>query len=216
MIISSYDPAHLHRSFGIDLGDIDLGAVEDLGVASYFARVPPGMASDPHQHDETETFVIFEGSGDIVVDGGRTPIGAPMVAQFEPFETHWLDNTGDADILFATFVWRDAPRAAKKAPSRDRRRFGDRPVFVFSTPPTPNGGLHIGHLSGPYLSTDAFTRFQRMNGAEVYHLAATDDFQSLGTGMRQAGRPDPGRGGRRPTPMRSSRHSRRWTSTPTG
>ena len=49
---------------------------------------------------------------------------------------------------------------------------------MFSTPPTPNGGLHIGHLSGPYLGTDAFVRFQRMNGAEVYHLAATDDFQS--------------------------------------
>ncbi len=178
MIISTYDPAHLHRSFGIDLGDVDLGAVEDLGVAAYFARVPPGAHSDPHQHDETETFVIFAGSGDIVADARRTPIDAPMVAQFEPFEAHWLDNTGDTDILFATFVWRDLPRAARKAPASDRRRFGDRPVFVFSTPPTPNGGLHIGHLSGPYLGTDAFVRFQRMNGTEVYHLAATDDFQS--------------------------------------
>jgi hypothetical protein len=41
------------------------------------------------------------------------------------------------------------------------------------TPPTPNGDLHIGHLSGPYLGTDAFVRFQRMNGATVWHLAAT-------------------------------------------
>ncbi|HET7017657.1 MAG TPA: class I tRNA ligase family protein [Streptosporangiaceae bacterium] len=178
MIISTYDPEHLHPSFGIDLGDVDLGPVEAFGVGAAFARVPPGRHSDPHQHDETETFVIFEGQGDIVVDNKRTPITAPMVVQFEPFETHYLDNTGDSDIFFTTFYWRDSPRAAKKAPRTDRRRFDERPIFVFSTPPTPNGGLHIGHLSGPYLGTDAFVRFQRMNGAEVYHLAATDDFQS--------------------------------------
>jgi methionyl-tRNA synthetase len=179
MIISTYDPGHLHRSFGIDLGEIDLGNVESFGVGADFGRVPPGEHSDPHQHDETETFVIISGHGDIVVDAKRTAIGPAMVLHFEPFETHYLVNTGEDDILFATFYWRDSPRAAKKAPRlAHRRRFGDRPVFVFSTPPTPNGGLHIGHLSGPYLGTDAFVRFQRMNGTEVYHLAATDDFQS--------------------------------------
>ncbi len=178
MIISTYDEEHLHRSFGIDLGDVDLGQVEAFGVGANFARVPPGMHSDPHQHDETETFVIFAGQGDIVVDAKRTPITTPMVVQFEPFETHYLDNTGDTDIMFATFYWRDSPRAAKMAPRTERRRFDERPIFAFSTPPTPNGGLHIGHLSGPYLGTDAFVRFQRMNGANVYHLAATDDFQS--------------------------------------
>jgi methionyl-tRNA synthetase len=178
MIISTYDPGHLHRSFGIDLGEVDLGPVEAFGVGANFGRVAPGLHSDPHQHDETETFVIISGHGDIVVDAKRTPIAPAMVLQFEPFETHYLDNTGDDDILFATFYWRDAPRAAKKAPRTDRRRFGERPVFVFSTPPTPNGGLHIGHLSGPYLGTDAYVRFQRMNGTRVYHLAATDDFQS--------------------------------------
>ena len=178
MIISTYDPEHLHPSFGIDLGDIDLGQVEAFGVGASFARVAPGRHSDPHQHDETETFVIFAGHGDIVVDAKRTPITTPMVVQFEPFETHYLDNSGDTDILFATFYWRDSPRAAKMAPRTERRRFDDRPIFAFSTPPTPNGGLHIGHLSGPYLGTDAFVRFQRMNGANAYHLAATDDFQS--------------------------------------
>ena len=178
MITSTYDASSLHRSFGIDLGEIDMGAVEAFGVGANWGRVPPGQHSDPHQHDETETFVIVSGAGDIVVDGGRTPVGPAMVLQFEPFETHYLDNTGTQDLLFATFYWRDSPRAARMAPRTDRRRFGDRPVFAFSTPPTPNGGLHVGHLSGPYLGTDAFVRFQRMNGTRVWHLAATDDFQS--------------------------------------
>jgi methionyl-tRNA synthetase len=178
VIVSTYDASSLHRSFGIDLGEVDVGPVEAFGVGANFGRVPPGQRSDPHQHDETETFVIISGTGDIVVDGGRSPVRPAMVLQFEPFETHYLDNTGADDLLFATFYWRDAPRAARMAPRADRRRFGERPVFAFSTPPTPNGGLHVGHLSGPYLGTDAFVRFQRMNGTRVWHLAATDDFQS--------------------------------------
>ncbi|HET9140279.1 FAD-dependent oxidoreductase [Actinophytocola sp.] len=53
-----------------------------------------------------------------------------------------------------------------------------RPVFVFSTPPTPNGDLHLGHLSGPYLGADAYVRFQRMTGVSAWHLTGSDDFQS--------------------------------------
>ncbi len=178
MITSTYDAEHLHQAFGIDLGDIDMGAVESLGVGANWGRVSPGRHSDPHQHDETETFVILSGTGDLVMDGKRMLVRPGMVLQFEPFETHYLDNTSDADLLFATFYWRDSPRAVRRAPEPGRRRFGERPVFVFSTPPTPNGTLHIGHLSGPYLGTDVYVRYQRMRGTRVWHLAATDDFQS--------------------------------------
>jgi methionyl-tRNA synthetase len=180
VILSTYDAGSLHRSFGIDLGDIDMGKVESFGVGANWGRVAPGQHSDPHQHDETETFVIVSGQGDLIVDAKRTKVHSGMVIQFEPFETHYLDNTGRDDLVFATFYWRDSPRAARVARGEDgdRRRFGDRPIFAFSTPPTPNGGLHIGHLSGPYLGTDVFVRFQRMNGRTVWHLAATDDHQS--------------------------------------
>jgi methionyl-tRNA synthetase len=178
VILSSYGTGERHRSFGIDLTEIDLGAVESLGVGAAWGTVAPGNHSDPHQHDETETFVIVAGHGDAVVDSGRTQVGPGTVIQFEPFETHYLDNPGPDDIVFATFYWRDSPRASRKAAGTGRRRYDDRPVFAFSTPPTPNGALHIGHLSGPYLGTDVFVRFQKMNGRKVWHLAATDDHQS--------------------------------------
>ncbi len=34
--------------------------------------------------------------------------------------------------------------------------------LVTATPPTTNGDLHLGHLSGPYLAADVFTRFARL------------------------------------------------------
>ncbi|MGI8665642.1 MAG: class I tRNA ligase family protein [Jatrophihabitans sp.] len=64
-----------------------------------------------------------------------------------------------------------------------------RPIFVFSSPTTPNGDLHLGHLGGPYLGADAYVRFQRMNGASVFHIAGSDDFQSYVAGAaRRDGR----------------------------
>src|SRR5205807_269299 len=64
------------------------------------------------------------------------------------------------------------------AQNTERKTFGSRPVFVFSTPPTPNGDLHLGHLSGPYLGADAFVRHQRMTGIDAWHLTGSDDYQS--------------------------------------
>ena len=42
---------------------------------------------------------------------------------------------------------------------------------------------------GPYLGADAYVRFQRMNGAQVFHIAGSDDFQSYVVGAaRRDGR----------------------------
>jgi methionyl-tRNA synthetase len=53
-----------------------------------------------------------------------------------------------------------------------------RKTLVFATPPTPNGDLHLGHLSGPYLRADIYTRYSRMRGVETYYLTGADDHQS--------------------------------------
>lgn len=186
MIISEYDEAALGRAFGIDMDSIN-GLGDGSGVGAGWGRVAPGVVSDPHQHDEVETFVIVRGTGELVVDGRRWPARPGTVAQFEPFETHVIENTGAEDLVFATFYWRDIARAAGAARRTDRRQMTERPVFVFSTPPTPNGDLHLGHLSGPYLGADAYVRFQRMNGADAWHLTGSDDYQSyvLGCARRE-------------------------------
>jgi len=51
-------------------------------------------------------------------------------------------------------------------------------MIVTITPPTPNGDLHIGHLAGPFLSADVFTRIQRQQGHECILVSYSDDYQS--------------------------------------
>ena len=51
-------------------------------------------------------------------------------------------------------------------------------TLVIAPPPTPNGGLHLGHLSGPYLAADIVSRSLMMQGDEVFSAISTDDFQT--------------------------------------
>ncbi|MCD5994116.1 methionine--tRNA ligase [Pseudomonas sp. CDFA 602] len=50
--------------------------------------------------------------------------------------------------------------------------------IVTITPPTPNGDLHIGHIAGPFLAADVFTRVQRQRGHDCVLVSYSDDYQS--------------------------------------
>jgi methionyl-tRNA synthetase len=176
--VSNYSVTDLEASFGIDLAAVDMGTAGDLSVAGAWARLAPGAESTAHQHDESETWVIVAGRGEVVVDGQRRQVSRAAVIQFEPFETHSIVNTGEIDLVFATFYWRDSDRAVRSAADVGRRGFEQRPIFVFSSAPTPNGDLHLGHLSGPFFAADVFVRYQRMIGADAWHITGSDDFQS--------------------------------------
>lgn len=50
--------------------------------------------------------------------------------------------------------------------------------IVTFAPPTPNGELHVGHLSGPYLAADVYCRAFRMLGDEVVFVSYSDEYHS--------------------------------------
>jgi methionyl-tRNA synthetase len=50
--------------------------------------------------------------------------------------------------------------------------------IVTITPPTPNGDLHLGHLSGPFLAADVCARVLKQKGHDVLLVSYSDDYQS--------------------------------------
>ncbi|WP_051951164.1 class I tRNA ligase family protein [Actinacidiphila yeochonensis] len=46
---------------------------------------------------------------------------------------------------------------------------------VTSAPPNPNGDLHLGHLSGPFLGADVLARHLRRSGHEVAYVGYSDE-----------------------------------------
>lgn len=47
--------------------------------------------------------------------------------------------------------------------------------LVTSALPYANGPLHIGHLSGAYLSADVFVRFMRMMDKDIVFICGSDE-----------------------------------------
>jgi len=61
-------------------------------------------------------------------------------------------------------------------------------MLITATPPTPNGDLHVGHLSGPYLAGDVYKRFCRLTGREAFFVTGGDDNQTyVATKAKQLG-----------------------------
>ncbi|MFI9627976.1 class I tRNA ligase family protein [Streptomyces sp. NPDC052042] len=54
----------------------------------------------------------------------------------------------------------------------------DRYLFI-SAKPAPNGGVHLGHLAGPYLRQDMLRRHYRSRGAAVTVVCGTDPVDSF-------------------------------------
>ncbi|MFI7099004.1 methionine--tRNA ligase [Streptomyces sp. NPDC050161] len=50
-----------------------------------------------------------------------------------------------------------------------------RNVLITCAPPNPNGDLHLGHLSGPFMGADVLRRYLGARGVPVSYVAYTDD-----------------------------------------
>ncbi|MEZ4898669.1 MAG: methionine--tRNA ligase [Saprospiraceae bacterium] len=53
--------------------------------------------------------------------------------------------------------------------------FQPKRYLITSALPYANGPLHIGHLAGAYLASDAYTRYLRLMGKEVVHVCGSDE-----------------------------------------
>ena len=66
----------------------------------------PGMSPHPpHQHPEEEFMVITEGTGEILVNSKKTPVGPGSMMYCEGGHQHWIVNTGKAPLLFYFYKW---------------------------------------------------------------------------------------------------------------
>lgn len=53
-----------------------------------------------------------------------------------------------------------------------------KPYLITLPPPTPNGGLHMGHLGGPFLAGDVFSKALRLRGDMTHVICYSDVNQS--------------------------------------
>ncbi len=67
----------------------------------------PGMEPHPpHQHEEEEFIVVTEGTGEIVVEQKKTPVGPGSMMYCEANRLHGIVNTGKVPLLFYYYKWK--------------------------------------------------------------------------------------------------------------
>lgn len=145
-----------------------------LPFGSMHCVVEPGCQSVIHNHHEQECFFITHGSGLLRIGREQAEVGEGDIVQITPYADHVLVNEGAQPLQYLTFWWEDMAALAKMQPPIMQAKR----TLVISTPPTPNGDLHLGHLSGPYTGADIYRRFLEMNGQQAFHMSGRDDNQS--------------------------------------
>lgn len=79
--------------------------VAEPAWGSAFMAVAPGTSSEPHAHDEEETFIFIAGTGVIHVDDQSSPVTAGDVVYLPRFSTHCVENEGPEPLSFLTIWW---------------------------------------------------------------------------------------------------------------
>lgn len=142
---------------------------------------PASTISEVHNHHETESLFIIRGEGMASSSlGSQKNFSSGDIVIFEPFEKHNVINTStNNELVYLSLYWADS-NAIENALNNDREEFIQKrqAVALITPPPTPNGDLHVGHLSGPYLAADVIKRFYNLCNVPVKYFCGSDDNQS--------------------------------------
>lgn len=146
----------------------------NLPFGSMHCVVNPGITSVIHNHHEYECFYITKGSGLLTVGDEHADIKEGDIIRIPPFIDHTLYNFNQEELHYLTFWWEDLSALV----THEQKTSAKSNTLIFSTPPTPNGDLHLGHLSGPYTGADIYRRFLELQGTNAFHVTGRDDNQS--------------------------------------
>lgn len=150
----------------------------NLPFGSLHCVVKPGVTSVIHNHHEYECFYVTKGSGTLTVDGKHADVKEGDIIRVRPFADHAICNPNQEELHYLTFWWEDLNALVAHSEKLSNGSGNTSNTLIFSTPPTPNGDLHLGHLSGPYTGADIYRRFLELQGENAFHVTGRDDNQS--------------------------------------
>jgi methionyl-tRNA synthetase len=160
------------QAYGVDYTSLNLKGTPVKGM---LCQLNPGATSIIHNHYEAEVFLFLSGQGLVHVDGRKLPIFKGMGIRVSPFNNHVIENVSSSEVLqFVSFYWEESQQSNKMI----NETVSDTTTLIFATPPTPNGDLHLGHVSGPYLAADIYRRYLLQRGDSAIYSTGRDDHQT--------------------------------------
>jgi methionyl-tRNA synthetase len=179
VITRTFDRSAMSWSYEMHLQPMLSAAdIKGLPFGSVFGSVPAHSVSKRHSHQDGEMFIVLAGKASVVLGDEECLLGPGGVVYLSPFDYHEIRNTSDEAFDIISIYWEHIPSAvAALSQTSSRDQLPER-MLVFCPPPTPNGGLHLGHLSGPYVRADMLVRALGSMGRGARYITGTDDHQS--------------------------------------
>lgn len=177
MIIRKFDREQLesepHHVLFKDLYPWD--AIAETPFGASLAVVEPGGKTMLHSHHPCETFLICQGRGTMICDEKSSAVSSGDVIYLPPQSHHQLQNDSETEsLMFLSVFWDEPESETIPLPPPPTTNS----LLIVPSPPTPNGPLHLGHLSGPYLLADVLKRYYRQSGHTANWMLVSDDHQS--------------------------------------
>jgi len=179
VITRSFDRSAMSWSYEMHLqAMLSAADIKGLPFGSVFGSVPAHSISKRHSHQDGEMFIVLAGKATVVLGDEERLLGPGEVIYLSPFDYHEIRNTSDEAFDLISIYWENIPGAVEGLAQRPPRDRLPERTLVFCPPATPNGGLHLGHLSGPYVRADMLVRALRSMGRGARYITGTDDNQS--------------------------------------
>ena len=173
-MLSNFKEAQFSTAYGILCAPATAGLARQA-LYPTFCRIPASGTTEPHAHFEPEIFFIVNGHGVMSIGGSETVVGRGDLIHIPPFENHALRNLSTQKELHFLSVYGEDFEVSHLPPR----------AIITAAPPTPNGPVHLGHISGPYIAADVLRRYLALRGASVRSHSGTDDNQNyVATGAK--------------------------------
>ncbi|MCP9988934.1 class I tRNA ligase family protein [Streptomyces sudanensis] len=192
MITRAFDRSAMSWSYEMHLQPMLSAAdIKGLPFGSVFGSVPAHSVSKRHAHQDGEMFIVLSGRAVVVLGEEERELGPGGVVYLSPFGFHEIRNESDEPFDIVSVYWEDIPSAVEALAQIPPRSLLAERSLVFCPPPTPNGGLHLGHLAGPYVRADMLVRGLRGMGKQARYVTGTDDHQSYVAAAARLASADP-------------------------
>lgn len=203
--IEIHPGATIGRRFFIDHGAaVVIGETAEIGddvmlyhqvtlgsVGWWKDRESPGSGRHPRIEDEVIIGTNASVLGAITVGRGSrigahsvltasVPAGSRVAAAHTTI-AHVADHaevliTGEKRLNTATATPIGRPPVAITKGTTTVDTLARKNYIITAAPPNPNGDLHLGHLSGPFLGADVLRRFLVQQGRQARYVSYVDDY----------------------------------------
>ncbi|MDJ0628809.1 MAG: class I tRNA ligase family protein [Rhodobacter sp.] len=145
---------------------------EGADVDIRLLNLGPGTSTHRHNHTEVEFWTVLSGGVKIFFDNHDFLLLAGESIRVNPTHYHRIEAL-ESGAVMQTVWWHEGSVFDEQLEKRMTPRAEARDLMLVPSMLTPNGSMHLGHASGPFVYADVIARIARLGGRQTFVVQGT-------------------------------------------